>query len=200
MAAMSPGSGSDPALCDVIAAMSKGLRSAISRSLLVGASCPPEGSASPEEAELILLSRRASLFASGGRPFLLLPAIPLGKGFAAAEREEGGLPSRAVRRALQVMDERQVEDLSLELVASEVRRSPSHLSRLLVREIGIGFAECLSRLRIERARTLLLSGELSVKEVASLVGFRDPAYFARVFRRFSGMNPAGYRSRRSEGE
>jgi two-component system response regulator YesN len=58
----------------------------------------------------------------------------------------------------------------------------------------LGFADCLARLRVETAKTFLGSGRISVKEAAAMVGFRDPAYFAKVFRRFCGMSPAEYRA------
>jgi two-component system response regulator YesN len=97
------------------------------------------------------------------------------------------------------MEERYAEDLSLDAVAAELGVSPSHLSRLLGRQAGLGFADCLGRLRVERAKAFLASGRNSIKEASVMVGFRDPAYFARVFRRFCGMSPAEYRSGRGAG-
>jgi two-component system, response regulator YesN len=58
----------------------------------------------------------------------------------------------------------------------------------------------LARLRVERAKAFLGSGRISVKEAAAMVGFRDPAYFARVFRRFCGISPAEYRARGAASE
>ena len=151
------------------------------------------------DADLLRAARRASIFAGPGKPLLILPvATSQAAGLQAAV--DGGAASRGAGRALDLMDERHAEDLSLELVAGELRLSPSHLSRLIVREFGLGFADCLSRLRVERARLLLAEGELSVKEVAAIVGFHDPAYFARVWRRFTGTSPGEYRSKILEAE
>lgn len=89
------------------------------------------------------------------------------------------------------MSARLGEELSLESVAAELRLSPSHLSRLFALESGAGFGDCLARMRIDRAKGLLSAGS-SVKEAAALVGYRDPAYFARVFRRLEGESPGEY--------
>jgi two-component system response regulator YesN len=111
----------------------------------------------------------------------------------AEETEAGRSGRRTASRALELLDERIADDLSLERVAGELRVSPSHLSRVLARHAGMGFADCLARLRVERAKAFLASGSVAVKEAAAAVGFRDPAYFARVFRRFEGLSPADYR-------
>jgi two-component system response regulator YesN len=58
----------------------------------------------------------------------------------------------------------------------------------------MGFCDCLARIRVERAKAYLASGSVAIKEVSALVGFRDPAYFARVFKRFEGTSPADYRN------
>jgi two-component system, response regulator YesN len=112
---------------------------------------------------------------------------------AGGEQEAGRSGRRTASRALELLDGRLSEDLSLERVAADLRVSPSHLSRVLARHAGMGFADCLARLRVERAKSFLASGAVAVKEAAAAVGFRDPAYFARVFRRFEGLSPADYR-------
>jgi two-component system response regulator YesN len=63
----------------------------------------------------------------------------------------------------------------------------------------MGFADCLARLRVERAKAYLRSSGVAVKEAALMVGFRDPAYFARVFRRFEGQSPAEFKELSAEG-
>jgi two-component system response regulator YesN len=151
--------------------------------------------ACPISAELLSRSaRRAAAVAGADHPLVILrgSAGPVEPGLLQSGKGEG--PGRRVAcRALEIMDERQADDLSLELAADLVGVSTSHLSRLLGRHFGLGFADCLSRLRIERARTLLAGEGISVKEVASLVGFHDPAYFSRVFRKVTGASPNEYR-------
>ncbi len=57
------------------------------------------------------------------------------------------------------------------------------------REAGVSLHATITRLRLERATGLLAAGERSVKRVALESGFRDPAYFIRVFRRAHGLTP-----------
>ena len=181
----------------VLAAAREGLGS----SLAAGAAVPLPGADSATAMELAQAALRAAALAGGQRPVVLLTLSSSGAASRPGEGEaEGsGAGRRTAFRALELLDARHAEELSLEIVAGELGVSPSHLSRLLGRYAGMGFADCLARLRVERAKTYLLSSGLSIKEAATMVGFRDPAYFARVFRRFEGESPAEFRELRAEG-
>ncbi len=102
--------------------------------------------------------------------------------------------SSTVERALEYMHTHLAENLSLADVASAVGSAPSHLSRLFSRHGGDTFVHVFCRLRISAAKDLLNSGQYRVKEVCSMVGFNDQAYFSRVFRKYEGMSPADYRA------
>ncbi len=167
---------------------------------------------------LVGAARRACAIANSGNPVIVVGLsapfdtslvlnpgghpMPAGdrfsaSGSASANPVNHSNPVNAVgkataQRALELMEERHADDLSLESVAQELSVSPSHLSRLLGRHAGMGFAECLSRFRVEKSRQYLSSGSCSIKEASFLSGFRDPAYFARVFRKFTGMSPGEY--------
>jgi len=167
--------------------------------LLAGLAFCPEGEGVEDgtgSAFEILLgaARRAAALAGGGRGLIALQPSLRAKdqGFLKGARAEGP-GGRTAYRALELMDELHAEDLSLDALAALVGVSPSHLSRLLGRHFGLGFAECLARLRIDNARILLGDEALSVKEVAALVGFHDPAYFSRVFRKATGRSPNEHR-------
>ena len=84
-----------------------------------------------------------------------------------------------------------MESIGIWDVARELRVSPSHLSRVLKKEIGIGFGETLVRIRIARAKNFLANG-ISAKEASSLVGFRDQSYFTKVFMKIEGVSPSRY--------
>lgn len=78
---------------------------------------------------------------------------------------------------------------SLSELAEQVGITPNHLAGLFRREYGGSPVEYRTRLRLVRAEQLLLASTLSVAEIAREVGFPDPAYFTRVFRRANGMGP-----------
>ena len=101
--------------------------------------------------------------------------------------------SGAVERAVNIITERYAEPLTLTGIADAVFLNPRYLSTIFKEKTGRGFKEFLLDVRMEHARTLLLRGGLTVKEVAALVGFDDAHYFSRVFLRVTGVLPRDYR-------
>src|ERR671933_333564 len=86
-------------------------------------------------------------------------------------------------------------DLSLDDIARRVASSRRQLQRAYA-EIGdTTFREHLTRVRMDRAAGLLADKGLTVREVARRVGYRQPAQFAKAFRRHLGVAPSDYRSR-----
>jgi len=83
--------------------------------------------------------------------------------------------------------------LSAVSIARELAISHEHLSRLLKRDIGQTFGHLLCAVRLQHAKRLLMYPALSVKEIASLAGFRDTHDLDRYFRRDYGVTPLGYR-------
>jgi AraC family transcriptional regulator of adaptative response / methylphosphotriester-DNA alkyltransferase methyltransferase len=87
-------------------------------------------------------------------------------------------------------------DLSLDDIARRVASSRRQLQRSYA-EIGrTTFREHLTAVRMERAADMLSTRGLTVREVAHRVGYRQPAQFAKAFRRHHGVSPSTFRSRR----
>jgi AraC-like DNA-binding protein len=91
------------------------------------------------------------------------------------------------------------EEVSLPQVARTCGVSAGHLSRLFVRATGSSFTEFVSRLRIERARELLLTTTKPVTEIAFASGFSSLSQFHRVFRRVEGCSPRELRQKLTSG-
>lgn len=85
------------------------------------------------------------------------------------------------------------EDLSLSVLAEYFGYNPKYLSRVFKREKGKGLSFYLTEKRVEKAKGMLSSGTLPVKEVALRCGFSDEYYFMRVFRKKTGLSPSAYR-------
>lgn len=84
-------------------------------------------------------------------------------------------------------------DLSLDDIARRVASSRRQLQRSYA-EIGrTTFREHLTAVRMERAADMLTGRALTVREVAQRVGYRQPAQFAKAFRRHHGVAPSGFR-------
>lgn len=85
--------------------------------------------------------------------------------------------------------------LRIGTVARTLRLSPTHLSRLIKKQTGVGFRALCIRMRLAEAKRHLLDPTLSVKEIASLAGFNSTSNFDRDFRRLYGCSPTQWRSR-----
>ena len=84
-------------------------------------------------------------------------------------------------------------NLPLEEVAQTVHLSPFYFSRLFKKEKGFNFADFITRVRLDRAKKLLLDPDYTVVRIATEVGYQDASYFCRVFRQAMGMTPNQYR-------
>lgn len=83
--------------------------------------------------------------------------------------------------------------LTLSSVAAELKLSPSYLSHLFSKGLNVTFTDYLAKLRSDAAKELLLNTGLTVVEIAERVGYSDPNYFTRSFKKTVGMTPKAYR-------
>ena len=98
-----------------------------------------------------------------------------------------------ITRAKAYIMEHQTENLRLGQVAQSVNSSPFYFCKLFKKATGLNFTDYLSRIRIERARNLLLNPNLRVSEIAFEVGFQSLTHFNRVFKNTVGQSPTRYR-------
>lgn len=96
-------------------------------------------------------------------------------------------------RAIEHMEEHLDQPLSREKIAAVAGLSPSHFSHLMREKAGCSFTELLTRMRVDRARTLLRQESTPLADIALQCGFADQSYFTRVFRKLTGQTPGGYR-------
>jgi two-component system, response regulator YesN len=131
------------------------------------------GGGSPDEVFAVLVSQFTDR-ASGS-------AVPIGDDLPAP-----------LGAAVQYIQAHYSESLQLLDVADRVHVSSAYLSQLFGKHLGVGFSDYLTAVRIQRAKELLGPGHRSVKEVSHAVGYRDPNYFSRVFRKAVGHSPSEY--------
>ena len=91
------------------------------------------------------------------------------------------------------------DDLALDDIARRVASSRRQLQRAYSEIGGTTFREHLTRYRMDRAAELLADRGLTVRDVARRVGYRQPAQFAKAFRRHIGVAPSEYRVTRGSG-
>lgn len=85
------------------------------------------------------------------------------------------------------------EPPTMEALARKAGVSPDHFDDFFRRIRGVSFRRYVLRQRLLEARRLLIEGRLNVSEAADAVGFADPLYFSRVFRRHFGNAPSQFR-------
>ena len=91
------------------------------------------------------------------------------------------------------IEERYSEPVSLRDVAQAVSLTPGHLTTVVRRKTGRTVVEWIAERRLAQARRLLVETDLSVDEVGQGVGYNDPGYFVKSFRRAHGTTPLGWR-------
>jgi transcriptional regulator GlxA family with amidase domain len=87
-------------------------------------------------------------------------------------------------------------DLSLDDIARRVASSRRQLQRAYAEIGGTTFRDHLTGVRMDRAAEMLATRNLTVREVAQRVGYRQPAQFAKAFRRHHGLAPSAFRDTR----
>lgn len=116
---------------------------------------------------------------------------------AATAVEEGLLCScqgnRHVRKAVTYIHDHYMYPITAADIARSAGIHVGHLHRLFQAVMGIHVGEYLTRLRMEKARTLLLRTDIPLGEIARIVGISTQQYFSRVFKQQTGMTPQQYR-------
>lgn len=105
---------------------------------------------------------------------------------------ESTLHERIVLQAVQYINARYTEPISLQEVADEVAVSRNYFSEMFKRVTGHNFIDYVIDLRLKRAKELLSTTSLRVYEVADRSGFNDVKYFSKLFKKLVGMTPAEY--------
>jgi signal transduction histidine kinase/DNA-binding LacI/PurR family transcriptional regulator/AraC-like DNA-binding protein/CheY-like chemotaxis protein len=105
--------------------------------------------------------------------------------------------SALVKRALAYLHQNYTRPLSRWEIAKAIDVSEDYLSRVFHRELGLSPWDYLNRYRIYRAKELLQRTNDPIQAIARQVGFKDQAYFSRVFRNLTGVSPSAFREQPS---
>lgn len=104
----------------------------------------------------------------------------------------GARKSAVIKEALEYVNYNFKEDLTLEVIAKYVGVTPQHFSKIFKEETKFTYVEWLTNIRIEKAKEYLLEGTRTIKEIGFAVGFHDPNYFSRIFKKTVGKSPTAY--------
>lgn len=101
--------------------------------------------------------------------------------------------SEHVRQTIDLISERYAENLTLDILASEVHVNKYHLSHCFKRETGLTPVRYLQQFRIGRAKELLRTTNMSQETICDKVGIYNSSYLSKLFRAYENLTPDQYR-------
>ncbi len=133
---------------------------------------------------------------------LAIPSLKRLKEFMAGAAELLSVPVRSegrkycelVENGIDFLKENYNRNLSLEEICGHLSVSKNYFSYLFKRDTGISLWAFLTRIRIEQARIFLENTDWKNYEVAYNVGYDNPSYFNKLFKKYTGQTPNEYRA------
>lgn len=98
-----------------------------------------------------------------------------------------------IEKADQYIMDHYNEDISLDDIARHVNLSSYYFSRFYKNSTGTSFSDKMVLVRMEKAKELLKREDLSIKDVSYMVGYVDPNYFSKIFKKSTGYNASEYK-------
>ncbi|WP_456278939.1 response regulator transcription factor [Bacillus sp. AK128] len=98
-----------------------------------------------------------------------------------------------IEKAIKYVDSNLSNPINLKEVAGHVHLNPSYFSVLFKEQTNMTFSEYITRSRIQKAKNLLLTTNLSVNEIAEKVGYNTPKYFIKIFKEYENVTPSRYK-------
>ncbi|AOY77133.1 response regulator transcription factor [Clostridium formicaceticum] len=95
--------------------------------------------------------------------------------------------------AMSYIEKNFTEKITLDTVANFVHLHPQYFSKYFKKNLGITFTDYIAKLRIEKAKNLMIHPEKTIAQVALEVGYTDPAYFSKVFLKYEQQSPYKYK-------
>jgi two-component system response regulator YesN len=106
-------------------------------------------------------------------------------------RRSGNFPLPLIK-AMAFLQEHYAEAVQLGSAAEAAQVSPAYLSRLFSEYLKTSFIDYLTELRLEAGEKLIRESGKSIKEIAFAVGYQDPNYFSKIFRKIRGLSPTEF--------
>jgi AraC family transcriptional regulator len=142
------------------------------------------------KAQLQTNSSDSRLYAESAATFL---AVHLLQNYstrkASVQEYEGGLPQQQLKQAIDYIQDNLVREISLNELANYLGISRYYFCRLFKQSTGLSPHQYVIQQRVERAKQLLLRGEMRIADVAQACGFTHQSHLTRHFKRLTGMTP-----------
>ena len=106
---------------------------------------------------------------------------------------EEDVDDHLINKIAQYIREHLNEDISLNLLSDRFALNAQYISQLFKNQIGVNFLSYLTSIRMQKAKSLLLSSAKTIVEVSESVGYNDYRVFTKVFKKHVGVSPSQYR-------
>lgn len=103
---------------------------------------------------------------------------------------------QVISKAFRIVKEHYAQDLSLQMLAEELNMNSSYVSLIFKEETGDTFINYVTKCRVDKAKELLSSTELTLVQIAREVGYANAQHLIRVFKKLENCTPGEYRSAR----
>lgn len=104
------------------------------------------------------------------------------------------MDNQLVEAIIKLLSEHVYDEVSLDVICGKLNYSKTYLSKLFRQSCGCSIHEYYLRLKMKEAKRLIREGNESFSEIANRLGFSDPHYFSRLFKKKENMTPREYRS------
>jgi YesN/AraC family two-component response regulator len=110
-----------------------------------------------------------------------------------ADADDNMMENEFKRDVCDYIDMHYVEDIAVSDIADNLGYSEAYFCKRFKQYFGRGFVSYLTEYRLQRADDLIRTTRLSIKDIGRAVGYTDPNYFTKVFRRSRGVSPSIFR-------
>jgi len=102
--------------------------------------------------------------------------------------------SPSIQRVVDYINDNYMKKLTLENISEYVYLNKTYLSQLFTKQMNISLVNYIEKVRIQRAKSLLATTNLSVSQISEDIGYSSQSYFTKVFKKATGVGPLKYRS------
>ena len=100
-----------------------------------------------------------------------------------------------VEKVIKYMNQNISRKVTVTELSDLVKLSPTYLSETFKAETGYSIIKFFNKMKIDKAKEIIIEGDKKVKEVATLMGFSDEFYFSKIFKKVEGISPSQFYSR-----
>lgn len=136
-----------------------------------------------------------SILRAGGKEELESQFIQLLSELAGEIQEQiRGEIDGIIPKVLKYLNDNYHRNITLDDAAKSVNLSYHYFSKIFKDEVGKSFVDYLTELRIEKSMRFLENNSMSIKEVCHKIGYNDPNYYCKIFKKVTGLTPTEYRA------